>query len=118
MTLVALPRLLRGYFADVILQVSWPGRGQTTQFLYALKLRATIIGYKPLLVMYGSLKPLLGKTYLLLTYPALFCLHLDLYFISDYSVHDSWPRVYVNRESLLFFESLWIRVRFRTVLVI
>ena len=64
-TLVALPRISRGYFAGVILQVSWPGRGQTAQPLYALKLRAIIIGYEPLLVLYGSLKPLLGETYLL-----------------------------------------------------
>ena len=40
-----------------------------------------------------------------LTYPSLVCLHLALDFISDCSVHASWPRVYVNRESLLFFES-------------
>ena len=36
-----------------------------TKSLYALKLRATIIGYTPLLVVYGSLEPLLGETYLL-----------------------------------------------------
>ena len=64
-TLVALPRISRGYFAGVILRVSWPGWGQTAQSLYALKLRATIIGYVPLLVLYGSLNPLLGETYLL-----------------------------------------------------
>ena len=64
-TLVSLPRILSGYFAGVILQVSQPGWGRTTQSLYALKMRATIIGYVPLLVVYGSLKPLLGETYLL-----------------------------------------------------
>ena len=64
-TLVAIPRLSRGYFAGVILQVSRPGRGRIAQSLYALKLRATIIGYVPPLVVYGSLKPLLGETYLL-----------------------------------------------------
>ena len=64
-TLVALPRILRGYFVGVILQVSRPGWGQTAQLLYALKLRATILGYIPLLVVYGSIKPLLGETYLL-----------------------------------------------------
>ena len=63
-TLVALPMILRGYFARVILQVSWPSWGQTAQSLYVLKLRATIIGYIPPLVVYGSLKPLLGDTYL------------------------------------------------------
>ena len=73
-TLVSLPRLSRGYFAGVILQVSRPGWGRTEQSLYALKLRATIIGYEPPIVVYGSLKPLLGKTYLLhsgahLSYP-------------------------------------------------
>ena len=73
-TLVDLPRISRGYFARVILQVSRPGWGQTAQSLYALKLRATIIGYVPPLVVYGSLKPLLGETYLLhfgdhLSYP-------------------------------------------------
>ena len=47
--------------------MSRPGRGQTTQLLYALKLRATIIGYVPPLVVYGSFEPLLGKTYLLLS---------------------------------------------------
>ena len=45
--------------------VSRPGRGRTAQSLYALKLRATIIGYVPSLVVYGSFKPLLGETYLL-----------------------------------------------------
>ena len=73
-TLVSLPRISRGYFAGVILQVSRLGWGQTAQSLYALKMRATIIGYVPPLVVYGSLKPLLGKTYLLhsgahLSYP-------------------------------------------------
>ena len=29
-TLVALPSLSRGYFVEVILDVSWPGRGWTT----------------------------------------------------------------------------------------
>ena len=64
-TLVSLPRLSRGYLTEFILQVSWPGRGQTAQLLYAVKPRATIIGYKPLLVVYGSFEPLLGETYLL-----------------------------------------------------
>ena len=64
-TLVALTRISRGYFAGVILQVSQPGWGSTAQLLYALKLRATIIGYVPPLVVYGSLNPLLGETYLL-----------------------------------------------------
>ena len=36
-TLVALPRLSRGYFAGVILQVSRPGWGRIAQFIYALK---------------------------------------------------------------------------------
>ena len=45
--------------------MSQPGRGQATQSLYALKLRATIIGYVPPLVVYGSFEPLLGETYLL-----------------------------------------------------
>ena len=52
-------------FAEVILQVSWPGRGRTTEPIYALKLRATIISYVPPLIVYGSFEPLLGKTYLL-----------------------------------------------------
>ena len=65
-TLVSLPSLLRGYFAGVILRVSRPGRGRTVQSLYALKLRATIIGYTPPLVVYGSFEPLLGETYPLL----------------------------------------------------
>ena len=64
-TLVSLPRLSRGYFVEVILWVSWPGWGWTSQAIYVLKLRATIIGYKPLIVVYGSIKPLLGETYLL-----------------------------------------------------
>ena len=71
---MALPRISRGYSAGVILQVSRPGWGRTAHSLYALKLRATIIGYVPPLVMYGSFKPLLGETYLLhsgahLSYP-------------------------------------------------
>ena len=61
--LVSLPRLSRGYFAGLIMWVYWPGRGWITQFLYALKLRATIIGYIPPLVVYGSFEPLLGETY-------------------------------------------------------
>ena len=64
-TLVALPRISRGYFTGVILWVSRPSLGWTAQLLYALNLRATIIGYVPPLVVYGSLKPLLGETYLL-----------------------------------------------------
>ena len=75
-TLVALRRISRGYFARVILQVSRPGWGRTAQSLYALKLRTTIIGYEPLLVEYGSLKPLLREAYLLhsgahISYPLL-----------------------------------------------
>ena len=62
-TLVALPRLSRGYFVEVILWVSRPGWGRTAQSIYALKLRATIIGYVPPLVVYGSLKPL-NKNYI------------------------------------------------------
>ena len=50
-TLVALPRISRGYFAGVILQVSRPGWGRPAQSLYVLKLRATIIGFEPLLVV-------------------------------------------------------------------
>ena len=64
-TSVSLPRLSRGYFERVILRVSQPGIGWTTQLLYTLKLRATIIGYVPPLVVYGSFEPLLGETYLL-----------------------------------------------------
>ena len=45
--------------------VSRPGRGQTAQLLYALTMRATIIGYVPPLVVYGSFEPILGETYLL-----------------------------------------------------
>ena len=80
-TLVALPRLSRGYFVEFILQVSWLGRGRTAQSLYALKLRATIIGYEPSLVLYGSLNPLLGETYLLhsgahISYPCLLVIWL------------------------------------------
>ena len=65
MTLASLPRISKGYFAGVILWVSQPGWGRTTQSLYMLNLRATIIGYIPTLVVYGSLKPLLGETYML-----------------------------------------------------
>ena len=50
-TLVALPRISRGYSVGVILRVSQPGWGQTAQSLYALKLRTTIIGYVPPLVV-------------------------------------------------------------------
>ena len=39
--------------------------GQKAQSLYVLKLRDTIIGYVPPLVVYGSFGPLLGETYLL-----------------------------------------------------
>ena len=79
------------------MQVSWPGRGRTTQSLYALKLRATIIGYKTLLVMYGSLKPLLSETYLLhsgahISYPW-FDYDLALHFLGVCSVRASFLRV-------------------------
>ena len=120
-TLVALPSISRGCFVGVILRVSQSGWGRTAQLLYALKLRATIIGYVPLLVVYGSLKPLLGKTYLLhreLIYPTLDCLCLALDFIGVCSVHVSLPRVCVVRESFTFFDSLWIRVRLFAVLVV
>ena len=84
-TLVALPRILRGYFVGVIMRESQLGWGRTTQLLYALKIRATIIGYVPMLVLYGSLKPLLSETYLLhlgahLSYPWFSCC-LDLDFL-------------------------------------
>ena len=83
-TLVSLPRLSRGYFEEVILWVSQPGWGRTTQSLYTLKLRATIIGYKPPLVVYGSLKPLLGEKYPLhsgahISYPCLLVIGFRLY---------------------------------------
>ena len=45
--------------------MSWPGRGRTQHSLYALKLRATIIGYIPPIVVYGTFESLLGETYLL-----------------------------------------------------
>ena len=105
---MALPRISRGYFAGVILRVSQPGWGRTTQSLYALKLRATIIGYVSPLVVYGSLKPLLGKTYLLnsgahLSSPCL--LAFGFIFDNDCSVYASWPRVDINRESFFFLMS-------------
>ena len=89
-TLVALPRISRVYFAGVILRVSRPGWGWIAQSLYALKLRATIIGYIPLLIMYGSLKPLLGETYLLhsganLSYPLLLVFGFRFYWCILYA---------------------------------
>ena len=59
--------------------MSWSDRDRTTQSLYALKLRATIIGYVPPLVVYGSFEDLLGETYLLhsgahLSSPLLACI--------------------------------------------
>ena len=83
-TLVALPRISRGYFAGVILQVSRLGWGWTTQSLYMLKLRATIIGYVPLLVVYGSLNTLLVETYLLhsgahISYPCLLVIWIYIF---------------------------------------
>ena len=45
--------------------MSWLVRGWTSQSLYVFKLRATIIGYVPPLVVYGSFEPLLGEIYLL-----------------------------------------------------
>ena len=45
--------------------MSRQGRGRTTKSLYVLKLKATIIGYVPLLVVYGSFESLPGETYLL-----------------------------------------------------
>ena len=55
--------------------------GLENTVVYALKLRATIIGYIPPLIVYGSLKTLLGKTYLLhsgahISYPWFACLLL------------------------------------------
>ena len=60
-----LTQVSQGVLAEVIPQVSQPGRGRTTQTLYVLNLRATIIGYIPPLVVYGSFEPLLGEKYLL-----------------------------------------------------
>ena len=94
-TLVALPRLSRGYFAGVILQVSRPGWGRIKQSLYVLKLRATIIGYVPLLVVYGSFKPLLGETYLLHSGAHISSLGLLVFwlyiFLGVCSLYVSWP---------------------------
>ena len=79
------------------MQVSWPCRGRIAQYLYALKLRATIIGYETPLVVYGSLKPLLGETYLLnygshISY-SWFAYDLDLHFLGVCFVHTTFPRV-------------------------
>ena len=104
--LVSLPSLSRGCFTEVILQVSWLGRGRTAQSLYALKLRATIIGYKPPLVMYGSLKPLLGDipaSFRISHILPLFACDLALHFIGVCYVHASLPRVFLIRSSLLIF---------------
>ena len=81
--------------------MSYPGRDQTTQSLYVLKPKATIIGYEPLLVMYRSLKPLLGETYLVhsgahISYPWFAC-DLALDCIGVCSIHASFPRVCVIR---------------------
>ena len=62
---MALPRISMGCFPGVILRVSQLGWGRTAQSLYALKLRAAIIGYVPPLVVFGSFEPLPGETYLL-----------------------------------------------------
>ena len=45
--------------------MSWLGKVQTAQSIYALKLRATIFGYIRPLVVYGNIKPLLEEAYLL-----------------------------------------------------
>ena len=70
--------------------MSWIVRGQTTQSLYVLKVRATIIGYVPLLVVYGIFEPLLGKAYLLhlgvhLSFPWVACI-LAIDFLTEYSL--------------------------------
>ena len=67
------------------------------QSLYALKLRTTIIGYEPPLVVYVSLKFLLGETYLLhlgahISYPWFAC-DLALQFLGVCSVHANLHRV-------------------------
>ena len=77
--------------------MSWPGKDQTTQSLYALKLRTTIIGYEPPLVVNVSLKPLLGETYVLhsgahISYPWFAC-DLALHFLGIFSLHASLLRV-------------------------
>ena len=63
------------------MHVSRPGRGRTAQSLYALKLRATIIGYVPPLVVYGSSLSQVRHTYCIweLTYPPLGLLGFFLY---------------------------------------
>ena len=53
-----------------------------------------------------------------LIYPTLDCLCLALDFIGVCSMHVSLPRVCVDRESFIFFESLWIRVQLLAVLVV
>ena len=45
--------------------MSWSGRGRIEKSLDVSNLRATIIGYVPPLVVYGSFYALLGETYLL-----------------------------------------------------
>ena len=74
------------------MQVYRLGRGHIAQSLYALKMRATIIGYKHPLVVHGSLEPLLGETYLLhsvahISHPC-FSYDLDLHFLDVCSILD------------------------------
>ena len=61
------------------------------QSLYALKLRDTIIGCEPPLVLYGSLNPLVGET-AHISYPWFAC-DLALHFLGVCSVHASLPMV-------------------------
>ena len=61
------------------------------QSLDAFKIRDTIIGYEPPLILYGSINPLVGET-AQISYPWFAC-DLDLHFLGVCSVHASLPMV-------------------------
>ena len=118
-----LTQLIERVFAEVILQVSWPDRGRIPQSLYALKMRATIIRYITLLVVYGSFEPILGETYLLhsgahKSSPWFSCFLVVYFLRSVLCVHQISQCCRVRLSLFLFVESWWIQVQHSSVLVV
>ena len=92
-TLVSLHRYCKGYLQGLFCECPI-NVGLEIIVTLCVELRATIIGYMPPLVVYGSFKPLLGKTYMLHSgahlSSLLACLHLAYIFLGVCSLCASW----------------------------
>ena len=81
-----------------------------------LKLKDTVIGYTPLLVVYGGLRPLLGKTYLLhsgahLSSPWFSCILVVDFLSSVLYVRYIALGCIICLSLFIFVEPSWIRER-------